>query len=107
MAERPDPSRQSEVQERNLKLREALSNAYAALLGDQTTKSFSSFTFEEALNNQIERIEGAGTQLRPNLLAKVDRVENNMLQAIEQLKSLDPSSFIESNPDTDVNTPNS
>lgn len=104
MATRPDPDQLEEQQTRNLKLREAINNATAALQGDQATKSFSAFTFEEALNNQIERIEGAGTQLRPNLLARVDRVENNTLQAIEQLKALKPELFRESDSSNDVNT---
>lgn len=106
MAAKDDKDNVEEVQSRNTRLREALSNAYSALLGDQAVKSFSAFTFEEALNNQIERIEGSGTQLRPNLLARVDRIENNMLQAIAQLKSLPPEMFREANQSTDVNTPN-
>lgn len=106
MTDKADQNNVEEVQSRNTRLREALSNAYSALLGDQSVKSFSAFTFEEALNNQIERIEGSGTQLRPNLLARVDRVENSMLQAIEQLKALPPEMFREANQTTDVNTPN-
>lgn len=106
MTDKPDTNNAEDVQTRNTRLREALSNAYSALLGDQAVKSFSAFTFEEALNNQIERIEGSGTQLRPNLLARVDRIENTMLQAIEQLKALPPDMFRESNQNTDVNTPN-
>lgn len=106
MADKQDPENLEESQARNNRLREAISNAYAALVGDQNTKSFSAFTFEEALNNQIERIEGSGTQLRPNLLARVDRVESTTLQAIAQLRALPPESFKEANQTTDVNTPN-
>lgn len=106
MADKTDPNNSEDVQTRNTRLREALNNAYSALLGDQSVKSFSAFTFEEALNNQIERIEGTGTQLRPNLLARVDRIENTMLQAIEQLKALPPDMFREADQTTDVNTPN-
>lgn len=106
MAENKQEEGQAEsVQARNTRLREALGDAYAALQAEKTIQSFSAFTFEEALDAQIERIEGAGTQLRPNELDRVDRILSQVTQAVDQIKSLPPESFAKAKPDEDVNTP--
>ncbi len=89
---------------RNLKERTALGDAYSTLLGQQTIQAFSAFTFEEAIDAQIERIEGKGTSRRPNLLERVDRVEQSTLQAINVLKKVPPEDFLEPDDATDVNT---
>lgn len=55
---------------------------------------------------QIERIEGdTEGQLRPNLLERVDRIEGELLKAVELIKTLPPEQFLEPNEDKDVNTP--
>lgn len=94
-----------ETQDRNTRLRRDLSNAYASLQGEQTSKSFSAYTFEEALDAQIERIEGEGTKLRPNLLERVDNIESRVLQAVNQIKEMPPEDFIQKDEEQDVNTP--
>jgi len=100
-------------QERNTELRRDLQNVYASLLGEQTAKSFAAFTFEEALDAQIERIcggtsecpGGSSTQTRPNELDRVSRIENRAVQAIEKLKILRPEEFIPPDQGDDVNPP--
>lgn len=104
MATVADSNEDKALESVNLKQRQALNNAYAAILGDQNVQSFSAFTFEEAVDAQIERIEGAGTQLRPNLLGRVDRIENELLKAVEELKQVPPEKFLEKDPESDVNT---
>ena len=94
------------TQDRNTELRRSLSDAYAALQSDQAQQSFAAFTFEEALDAQIERIEGKGTQLRPNLLDRVARIEARVVQAVDQAKALDPEVFTKPDAATDVNTAN-
>ncbi len=91
-------------QEDLTEIRRALSNAYAALQGDRNNQSFAAFTFEEALDAQIERIEGKGTQLRPNLLDRVGRIEQQVVQTVEETKQLPPEFFEEPREDEDVNT---
>ena|SRR5215204_844093 len=91
-------------QTKNLMERIALSDGYAAMLGQQSIQSFNAFTFEEALDAQIERIEGKGTDRRPNALVRVDRIEGSLLQAISVLKNTAPEEFIEPSDDQDVNT---
>jgi uncharacterized protein YicC (UPF0701 family) len=94
----------AQEQDLSLRLRRQVSNAYAAVRGEQTAKDFAAYTFEEALDAQIERIEGEGTQLRPNLLDRVTRIETELVSAVEEIKAMPPESFIEPNPDEDVNT---
>ena len=105
MATEQDKGVNDAGQQRNLREREALSNAYGALLGQQSVQAWSAFTLEEAMDAQIEAIEGAGTDKRPNELARVDRVEQECLAAIAALRELPPEQFLEPDPEQDVNTP--
>jgi len=92
------------VQARNTRLREALSNAYAALQAEKSVQSFSAFTFEEAMDAQIERIEGTGTQLRPNELDRVKRILGQVRDAVVQVRALPPESFAKPKEGEDVNS---
>lgn len=92
-------------QSRNIREREALSNAYGALVGQQNIQGWLAFTVEEALDAQIERIEGKSSQKRPNELERVDKIEQETLSAIRALRDTPPEQFLESNTDQDVNTP--
>jgi hypothetical protein len=105
MASDKDRNLNQSGQLRTLTERMALNDAYGSLLGQQTTQSFSAFTFEEAVDAQIERIEGKSTSRRPNLLERVDRIEQATLQAIEVLKKTPPEEFREPDEEQDVNTP--
>lgn len=93
-----------ELQRGYLRQRRALNNALGALLGTESNKTFQAFTFEEAMDLQIERIEGEGTTLRPNLLDRVDRIEQEVIKAVEELKQVPPEAFLEADPEEDVNT---
>jgi hypothetical protein len=89
----------------NLDLRRAVNNAYAFVKGREAVQSFAAFTFEDALDQQIQRIEGTSTATRLNDLERIDKVESDIVQAIMKIKSLPPESFSDSDPETDVNTP--
>lgn len=99
-----DENEDQRLQQLHFRQRRALNNAYGALLGQQNIQTFQAFTFEEAVDLQIERIEGAGTTLRPNLLDRVTRVEQELLRAVEELKQVPPEQFMESDSGSDVNT---
>ena len=99
-----DKNEEERLQQFNLNQRRAINNAYAALEGQKSASSFSAFTLEEAVDLQIERIEGTGTRLRPNELERVDKIEQEMLKAVEQLKEVPPEQFLKADPDKDVNT---
>lgn len=92
-------------QELSFELRRALGNAYAFVKGRESVQSFSAFTFEDAMDQQIERIEGKGTELRPNELDRITKIENEILQAVNKIKELPPEAFIEPDVENDVNTP--
>lgn len=95
---------EKDLQQFNINQRKALNNAYAALEGQKTSQSFAAFTFEEAMDLQIERIEGKGTRLRPNELDRVDRIEQEMTKAVAELKDVSPDQILEPDEDNDVNT---
>jgi len=73
-------------------LRRSVASAYAFVQGQETTESFSALTFEECLDAQIQRIEGPGTDIRPNVLDRIKKVKEDILSAISQIKQL-PDSF--------------
>lgn len=104
MADRREDGQEESVQDRNTRLREVLSNAYAALQAEKTVQSFGAFTFEEAMDAQIERISGKGTQLRPNELDRVSRILNQVRDAVTQVKALPPESFAKPKEGEDVNS---
>ena len=104
------PSKQEQAQEetsqqRSTRQRTALNNAYAFVLSDRNTQAFLNFGFEEALDLQIEQIEGEGTQTRPNQLERVKRIVEQVTTAVEQLKAVPDEAFQEANEFEDANTP--
>lgn len=83
----------------------ALNDAYAQLESEKAIQSFNAFTFEEALANQIERIEGESTKIRPNELDRTERIYQNLVKAVEELKQVPPEKFLTKDNARDVNTP--
>lgn len=105
MATREEENQEEQRQLQSIRQRESLNNAYAALLGQQSVQSFTAFTFEEALDRTIERIEGEDSELHPNQLKRVARIRDNVLRAIEEIREVDPQEFRLSDSAQDVNTP--
>jgi hypothetical protein len=96
-----DKNEEQALQQMNLKERTALNDAYSALAGQNNISSLSAYTFEEALDVTIAQIEGKNG-LRPNLLARVDAVEQNLLNIVAQLKAQPPEAFQDPKPGEDV-----
>ena len=71
----------------SLELRKALNDAYAFVAGSQSVAEFSEFTVEKAHEQFIERVQGSGTKLRPNVLGQIDQIASKLLTAIESIKS--------------------
>lgn len=92
-------------QERSLELRKAIADAYAFVEGQKSVQSFSALTFEDLVDQQIERIEGKGTELRPNMLDRVTALENNVKSAVDKIKKMSPTAFAKPDPKNDANTP--
>jgi hypothetical protein len=100
-----DVSAERKKQADQMKMRRALDDAYGALEGQKNIQSFTAFTFEEALDNQIERISGTSSRLRPNELDRVSKVRENLTEAITAIKKAPPESFLPVSSTRDVNTP--
>lgn len=98
-------STDQQKQQDQMKMREALGDAYAALVAQQNTQSFVAFTFEEAAANQLDRLTGPSTRLRPNEVDRVTRIRDNLTTAIAAIKKIPPEAFLEPNEGRDVNTP--
>jgi len=88
-----------------LEQRQAVNNAYGSLEGQSLAESFAAFTFEEAADAQIERIEGKGTAIRPNLLLRTESIRANLKKAITQLKEVPPEKFLDVDTTNAANTP--
>lgn len=107
MSEAPNTKAQNQddaSQDETIRQRLEISNGYAALLGEQTNQTFAAFTFEEALDQQIEAIQGAGTDAHPNQLGRVARIKAQLIGSVDQVLKLDPSQFNKLTDQT-VNTP--
>lgn len=100
-----DEAFEQALRQSHLRQRIAFNNAYSALLAQQNVQSFQAFTFEDALDNQIEEIEGAGTELRPNQLDRVTRIFQEVTAAAALIQSLPDEAFQDPNAEEDVNTP--
>jgi len=104
MATTPE-SAQEEQQAQNLQLREALNNAYGFIEGQKTTQTFSAVTFEELVDQQINRLVGPDTESRPNVFNRITKIKNDLLQAVAQIKQLPAESFVDPSTIQNVNTP--
>jgi hypothetical protein len=93
-----------QLQQQNQNIRIALSDAYAAIQGDQANQTFSAISFEELCQQQITAINGPDTQMRPNQLDAIQQVLNNVTQAVMQIMNAPPDQFLEPDSTRDVNT---
>lgn len=97
-------NQESSALDLNSRLRKAMSNAYALVVGSQATQSLAALTYEELADAQIERIEGPGTQARPGELERLARIERDFLSAVEQIRKIPPDRFLLHDESSDVNT---
>lgn len=104
MASKKDEALEKQFEKNHGRERKALNNGYAAIVAQQAVQTFTAFTFEEAIDAQLELIEGEGTQLRPNLLDRVDRVEEELKAAVAKIQQIPPEQFLEKDEERDVNT---
>lgn len=98
-------NKETNIEEQNLELRRAVQSAVAAIKASELTRGLGQVTFEELCQEQIDLIEGTGTDTRPSILARIDRTEADVLAAVEQIKQLPAPSFLTADANQDVNTP--
>lgn len=92
------------TQAQNLALRKDLADAYASIEGAKQVQSFAALTFEELLDQQIERIEGADRVDKPNEINRVARTLARVVGAVGRVQSLPDEAFVAPDPQYDVNT---
>ena len=105
MADKKEENSKEQQELLYLSQRRAVNNAYGSLQGQAKAESFFAFTLEDAVDAQIERIEGTSTQQHPNLLDRTESVRQNLKQAVAQLKEVPPEKFLDINNTDAVNTP--
>jgi hypothetical protein len=88
MATEQEKTREKEEDTQTQRLRGALNDAYAFVLGQQSVRSFAAYTFEDALDAQIERIDGTSTAIRPNELERVERIREKVVAAAAEVEEL-------------------
>jgi hypothetical protein len=93
------------AQSQNLELRRALNDAYAFVEASKYTQAASAITFEDLMDQQIERLSGADTDVRPNALHRIDKIENGVIQAVAKIKSMPNDAFVDADGAKDANTP--
>jgi len=98
-------NREADGLDLNTELRRVINNAVGDVQGRQTSESFYAVTYEELADQQIERISGKGTTTRPNELERVDKIEQDMLALVQQVRNIPPERFLNSDAAQDVNTP--
>lgn len=109
MAKRDSPTAQQNEEavalELNFELRRILNNAYAFVAGRRTSQTFAATTYEELAKDQIKRIDGSGTDIRPSELQRIEKLKNEMIDLVEQVQDIPPERFLLSDSRQDVNTP--
>lgn len=85
-------------------MREALNKGYAVLEAEKYTNTAAAFTFEEAVDQQIQRLEESGSRIRPTPLERVEKIEQELKQAVESITAIPPEEFIKTIRGRDVNT---
>ncbi len=96
---------EQQARETTRNYRGVVASVVGALRSAEANKSFASFSLEEAIDQAIDRIEGAQEgRLKPNRVAQVAKIREDLTNAIEGMRASDPDSFRPASETTDVNT---
>lgn len=93
------------VDELNFELRQNINDAYAFVEGAKNTQTVATVTFEDLMDQQIERLVGKDTEARPNPLHRIEKIEQTMKATVAKIKSLPPEAFALRDKEDSVNTP--
>lgn len=85
--------------------REVVSNTVGFVRSREVTRSYTSISIEELIDNRIDRIEAPQTGGRPGALARLDKIKNDFEAVIDAIKETPPDAFRAPDPSTDANTP--
>lgn len=102
MGEKEEAQKADDLQQ---ELRQSVNEAYAFIEGQKSVQAFTALTFEDLMDQQIERLVGKDNDARPNVLHRVDKVEQKIIKSVEQIKKLPPEFFKPQEQTDSVNTP--
>jgi len=91
--------------EATISLRDTAAQAFAFVKGAEAVETFAAYTFEEALQQQIDRLEGGG-EATLSAIAQIDKIQSDLAKVREGLASM--SATLEEaleDPNGNVNTP--
>jgi len=91
--------------ELNFELRKNINDAYAFVEGSKSTQTFATVTFEDLMDQQIERLVGKDTAARPNPYHRIEKIEQAMKSTVAKIKSLPADAFVLRDKNDSVNTP--
>jgi len=79
-----------------LQLREALGNGYAFVRGRQYNQSVANITFEELIDQAVDRIEGTAgrSDVRATLLDRVKKIRQEVSSAVDTVKQRPPTDWV-------------
>lgn len=88
----------------NQQMREILASAYGFIRGREATKGFSSLTYDQLLDSAIGRIEGTDGrgEVRATLLDRIDRIKNEIVEAVKTVKERPPHEWVIEGSDTNT-----
>lgn len=95
----------------NLAMREIINNAYAFVRSREYTKQLANVTYEQLLDEAIDRIEGTPGKvpLRPRSLERIKKLKTEIVQAVKTVKAKPPTDWaLSEDPkekEENVNTP--
>jgi hypothetical protein len=92
------------VEQQNLEFRRAIQSAYTTVQAAEASRGLGSVTYEELMQQQVDMIEGSGTDTRPSILQRIDRVEADILAVVGQVKELPVEYVLQPNGELDANT---
>ena len=99
MASNVSQNADDQKQDLSDQLRESVATAYAFVQGQATTESFSTITFEEVLQKQIDTLEkGSGSDLRPSIQDRIKKVKEDLIAAVTNIKK-QPDDFFKRHDD--------
>lgn len=85
--------------------RESIGNAYVFIEGRKTAQTFAAQTPEDLMKVFVERVSGAKRGLRSNMYDRYQKIRDDVLAAVEQIRKIPPSAFVNPPMEKNVNTP--
>jgi hypothetical protein len=87
---------QKQQKEQILAMRQYIADAYSFVRGAQFTKSSANVTFEQLIDEALDKIEGTNnvSSARPCKLDRIKAIKENLSSAVEQVKAAPPEAWV-------------